>query len=986
MRFSLSRRNFLKMLGFGSASTALSSCSSEPIDKIIPYLIPPEEAVPGIADWYATLCRECPSGCGLLAKIREGRPIKVEGNPHHPVNRGGLCMRGQASLQSLFNPDRIRTPMIKRESGDFQTISWKDAEKEILDILKTKIDQQKTGEIAVITPLIKGSLERLLKKWMDAFHIKNHLIYEPISYEDIKEANRIVFSKAEIPLYSIEKAEMILSFGADFLETWISPVEYSKAFGNMKRVDIKRQLIYIGQRMSLTAANADEWISLKPGTEKALILGLIHFILKEKLHSDLPFLELELIKGLVKDFSLDRVSSHTGVSQQTIERIGKEFSKANPGLALGGGIAVKGLYATDISVAVNLLNYICGNIGRTVRFGHEIGIGRVNPYRDMLRLIESIEQSRLKVLLLYNVNLMYNLPDSSGFQEAIKRIPHVISISQFMDDTAKEANLIIPSSMSFEEWGDYMPRKGVFGLQQPVIKPLFESRGFGDILLSLVRSIDEKQKGQIPWNNFHDYLKNSWKGIHKDLSPEIGFDHFWEGSLRRGGVFRAETDKEVKLSTKVSLDSKIDLKDKEDEKSSTLLLYPSIKYFDGRGANKPLLQEISDPLSKIAWDTYLEMNPETAVALKVVEGDFVSVESKDGRMELPVHIYEGIRKDVVAVPLGLGHIEYGRYAKQRGVNPINLLSKKTEEISGGVIWSPIFVKIERINKKKSLASTQGGRRQFGRGIAQALFFSIGKGILHLKTEKDIKKEIKEGKKRDMYKPHPYPEHKWGMVIDLNACIGCSACVAACYMENNIGIVGEREVIRGREMEWIRIEKYVENKGNGLDIRFVPMLCQHCENAPCEPVCPVYAAYHNPEGLNAQIYNRCVGTRYCSNNCPYKVRRFNWFSHSWPEPLNWQLNPDVTVREVGVMEKCTFCIQRIREKKEVAKEEGRRLRDGEIIPACAQTCPTEAIVFGDLKDPKSRVSKLWNSQRGYRVLEEINTKPSVVYLKKIKREI
>lgn len=982
MRFSLNRRNFLKMLGLGGASATLSSCGSEPTDKIIPYLIPPEESVPGIADWYATVCRECPAGCGLLAKLREGRPIKVEGNPHHPVNRGGLCMRGQGSLQGLYNPDRIKTPLMKRDIKDFEKVSWKDAEKEIFDILKTKIDQQKSDEIAVITPLITGSLEELLKKWMDAFYIKNHLIYEPISYEDIKEANRIVFSKSEIPLYSIEEAKMILSFGADFLETWISPVEYSKAFGNMKRADIKRQFIYIGQRMSLTAANADEWINLKPGTEKALILGLIHFILEEKLNTNLPFEELEMIKGFVEDFSLDRASSYTGISQQTIERIGKAFSIAKPGLALSGGIGVKGLYATDISVAVNLLNYICGNIGKTVRFGHEVGIGRVNPYRDMLRLTESIEQSRIEVLLIYNVNPVYNLPDSSGFKEAIKHIPYVVSFSPFMDDTAKEANLIMPSSLPFEEWGDYQPRNGVYGLQQPVMRPLFESRGFGDILLSLAKGINGNKTEKLSLNSFHDYLKDSWKRIHKELSPETDFDNFWEESLRRGGVFRAGADKEVKLSTKISLDSKIDLKKGEGDKPYTLLLYPSIKYLDGRGANKPLLHEISDPISKIAWDSYLEMNPETAAGLRVVEGDFVSVESPDGKIKLPVHIYEGIRRDVVAIPLGLGHKEYGRYAKQRGVNPINLLSKKTEEISGGMIWSPLNIKIDRVNKKKSLASTQGGRRQFGRRIAQALFFSMGKGILHLKTEKDIKKE----KRRDIYKPYPYREHKWGMVVDLNACIGCNACVAACYMENNIGIVGEREVIRGREMAWIRIEKYIENRGNGLDVRFIPMLCQHCENAPCEPVCPVYATYHNPEGLNAQIYNRCVGTRYCSNNCPYKVRRFNWFSHAWPEPLNWQLNPDVTVREAGVMEKCTFCIQRIREKKEIAKEEERRLRDGEIIPACAQTCPTEAIIFGDLKDPESKVSKLWKNQRSYRVLEELNTKPSVVYLKKIKREI
>jgi molybdopterin-containing oxidoreductase family iron-sulfur binding subunit len=971
LRFSLNRRNFFKILGISGVSGIFSNCTSEPVERIIPYLISPDESIPGIADWYATLCRECPSGCGILVKLREGRPIKVEGNSFHPINRGGVCIRGQTSLQALYNPDRIKSPMRRKKSGKVEIISWEEVEKNLLDVFIEQIDKKRTDEIAIITPLITGSLERFLRKWMALFHIKNYLIYEPISYEGIKEANRILLSQPEIPLYSIEDAELIFSFGADFLETWLSPVEYAKSFGIMKGEDKKGRFVYIGPRMSLTAANADEWIDLKPGKEIVLIMGILNILLREKQENKLLPEERIAVKRLVKAYTPQRVASETGIPSGKIITLAKAFSKADPGLAIAGN------NDTYTSIAVNLLNYTAGNIGKTVHFGHEASLSRVNSYRDILELIELINRSKIKVLILYNVNPVYNLPNSSGFREAIKKVPHVISISAFMDDTTKESDLIIPSSLSFEEWGDYSPRKGIYGLNQPLIKPLYKTKGFGDILLNLARGVNKEIKRELPWNSFKDYLRDSWRELKDEFYPEENFDNFWEESLRRGGVWKIHRDKRVKLSSEGLNISTIEFKEEKD-KPYTLLLYPSIRYFDGRDANKPIIQEIPDPISKIAWDSYLEINPKTASILEVLEGDFVTVKSANGNLEIPVHIYEGIREDTLGISMGLGHREYGRYAKERGVNPINLLSNDPEKISGSMIWYPLKVSIDKIRKKKYLASTDGSRRQFGRKIVQSLFIGIGKGISRVKSKKEIK--------RDMYKPHPYKEHKWGMVIDLNLCTGCNACVAACYMENNIPIVGEKEVIRGREMSWIRIERYIENNGKGIEISFIPMLCQQCDNAPCEPVCPVYATYHNPEGLNAQIYNRCVGTRYCSNNCPYKVRRFNWFSHSWPEPLNWQLNPDVTVRSVGVMEKCTFCVQRIREKKEIAKEEGRRIKDGEIIPACAQTCPTGAIIFGDFKDPESKIYKLANNPRGYRVLEELNTKPSVIYLKRIKREI
>ena len=415
----------------------------------------------------------------------------------------------------------------------------------------------------------------------------------------------------------------------------------------------------------------------------------------------------------------------------------------------------------------------------------------------------------------------------------------------------------------------------------------------------------------------------------------------------------------------------------DERRALTLIAYPSLHFLDGRGANRPWLQEIPDPLLKTAWGSGAEMTPETAAAIGAQDGQLVTLESDHGAVDATVVLNPHLHPGVVAIQIGQGHTDFGRYATGRGVNPMVLLDPEPEATSGGPRWAGTRVDATPRELHRPVARLQQTFDQDGREIAQAVSrAALDAGDVH-----------PDEPHFSLYPEHEHPTHRWGMAIDLNSCNGCNACVTACYAENNVPVLGADRMVRGRTMSWLRIERFVETRpaasgGEQVDSRFLPMLCQHCDHAPCESVCPVYATYHNEEGLNAQIYNRCVGTRYCSNNCPYKVRRFNWWDPEFPEPLNLQLNPDVTVRSAGVMEKCTFCVQRIQEGKDRARDEHRPVQDGDVTPACAQTCPAQAIVFGDLNDPDSRVSQLSAADRGYHALGVLNTRPAVTYLKKV----
>lgn len=976
MASGLDRRNFLKLLG-ASAAAPVVSCASKPVETIIPYVVQPEEITPGVATYYATVCQECPAGCGMVVRTREGRAVKVEGNPSHPINRGALCARGQASLQGLYNPDRIRQPLYRNEAGELTPLSWPEAEALLVERLQKIRAEGRVDKIAFLAGQLPDSVYQLTAQWLETLGSRRLMTYEPFGFEALRQANQVCFQQAAMPAYDLAKARFLLGLGADFLETWHSPTHYAKAFSQMHGATSSGRFVQVEPRMSLTGANADEWIAIKPGREAFFALGLAHLILP---NSAVPAEEKTRLSQLLEPYTPDRVAAVTEVPVETIKRLAREFVSHGPSLALGGGIAASSRQETASLIAVNLLNYIAGNIGQTVHFYETQERPQVSSYTALSSLTDEMQRGEIPLLLLANTNPAFSLPPSSGFAEALTHVPFVVSFSSFPDETTEQADLVLPDHTPLESWGDSHPEAGVYGLMQPVMPPVFETQALSDTLLSVAAQVDEALSESLPWKNFFEYLQTSWKERHGESGEPGDFDTFWRQALQQGGVWQAKEPLPVQLSPAVFETSfsepTFDRPAGVDEDALTFIAYPSSRYYDGRGANKPWLQELPDPITQAVWDSWLEMHPETAERLGIAEGDLLTLTSPHGTIEASAYFYTGLRRDTVAMPIGLGHSAYGRYAQGRGANPAHLLSAQPETASGGFPWLSTTVRLARTGKRAPLVTTDGSRQQLGRGIAQAV--TPGQHAESHHAEHPV---------RDMYPEVEYAEYRWGMSIDLSACIGCGACVTACYAENNIPVVGEDMVAQGREMSWLRIERYFEEEQEGADapeVRFAPMLCQHCGNAPCEPVCPVYATYHNPEGLNAQIYNRCVGTRYCANNCSYKVRRFNWSEADWPQPLNRQLNPDVTIREPGVMEKCTFCVQRIQEGKDRAKDEDRPVRDGEVTPACAQTCPTQALTFGNLQDPASRVSQQSHDSRGYKVFESLNTKPAITYLKKVRR--
>ncbi len=1012
----MDRRTFLKTAGIGSISVAYG-CKSNYDKNIFSLVTAPEDFVTGQAVWYASTCMECPAGCGILAKNLEGRVIKLEGNPAHPVNRGKLCVRGQAALQSVYDPDRLMVPQLKT-GQTFKAISFDQA----ADILKERMHaaSQKGGNrVQLLTGMTSAPLDTLFATTLEAFGQGPVAVYEPFAHDALRAAHQAIFAKPVLPSFHMERSDFILGFGADFIETWLSPVEYIRKFKAMHSPDdgTKGMFVHAGPYMSLTAANADKFLPVTSGTEYMVALGLIRQILATRppdhLPDHLPAPFLKELAAVVKPYKTDIVEAYTGLAAADQQRLAESLLASHSPLVLGSTATTMADTSFALEMAVTLMNLLLDKDLALYDFEQRHALERVMTAKQTADLFKKAVNDPTELFLFYNTNPLFTFPGNTDLQEIFNRRDiFKISFSNFMDETSQNADLVFPVQLPLETWDSYASNTACISTLQPAMGRLTQAPSIGDVFLDL--SDQERQ--------FEDYYQYLADYLYTHL-PEKSKARFIE-TIQTGGIFESDQKSNVQRpafdpGSIQTLKRTLDSLEPSEKPELKFLAVPSIRLYDGRGANKSWLNEIPDPVTSIAWETMLMIHPSTLEEHGFAHGDVLTIASNDHTISAPVYSYTGVAPGVMVMQTGQGHKSYGRYAAGFGSNPIDLLSG-TLATSDFLSYLITPTSVKQTGRVEALPQTDGSRSQYKRKIALSMVTGNGHGKNdHGKSgghgdsgghgESDghgdsgghgnaqgpgldmnqfpLTLPTKEGydKKRDVYAAHDHEGYRWGMIVDLDKCVGCDACVAACYAENNIGVVGKEQIIKGREMAWLRIERYQDQN---IDDRliFLPMMCQHCDAAPCESVCPVYAPHHSKEGLNNQVYNRCIGTRFCAQNCPYKVRKFNWFDWERPKPLDLQLNPDVTARSKGIMEKCSFCVQRIKKAHNQAKNENRKIRDGEVQPACVQTCPANALTFGNFLDKNSAVSRLARDLRAYQVLGYLNTKPAVIYLKKRVQEL
>ena len=903
------RRNFLKIMGFSVSALPLTGCIKIPVRKALPYLNKQPDTIPGVANWYASTYNRTP----ILLKTREGRPIKVEGNDKSLTTLGGTCAQDQASVLSLYDSNRLRSAMV-----DGKAVEWDAFDK----ALKAALTNTQ-GEVVVVTPSMFSPSEVALLKEFNG----SHIAYDATSSSAQVKANELAFGSRSLTEYNFEAANVVVSFGADFLGTFGNSVANTKQYSrrrSAKHADGMNKHIQVEAVMTMTGSNADYRYTKSLADQKDILLSVL---------------------AGVGGTSHNASSENKEVAAQIVKEL-----KANAGKSL----LLVGDNDVNAQMIAYKINTLLGNYGSTLWVAKNEGEVLADD-TAFEGLVDKMNAGSVGAVFFIGVNPLYTFHNKEKIEKALAKVKTRVSFAMSADETSVACNYIAPRNHPYESWSDTLVSSTEVSFTQPVIQPLFGSRMWAETIMALMG-----KEG-----SFYDYIKARWS-TKTDWNKALH-----DGVVAINTSVNTVSDKGVSVESYVSA-----FKKAKAGNGLNIITYQKYAVGNGEMANNPWLQELPDPITKATWDNYVMVSPSYAKAQGIKSGDVVELASATHKVKLPAIVQPGTEKNTVAVALGYGRSVAGKVGKNLGANAYPFVT-----YNGSLDYAGSFGSLNKTGEHKGLAQTQTHHSMEGRDIIRETTFA--EYVNNPKSGNEVPKP----KMVNIYPGHKKDGHQWAMAINLASCTGCSSCIISCNAENNVPVVGRKEIANKRDMHWLRIDRYYKGDENQPEVAHMPMLCQHCDNAPCENVCPVMATVQSSDGLNQQVYNRCVGTRYCANNCPYKVRRFNWFNYDHSDKYERMvLNPDVSVRTRGIMEKCSMCVQRIQEGKLTAKRERRELQDGDIKLACQQSCPAEdGILFGDMNDPNSKISQALADERKYVVLEELNVQPRVNYLTKIRNK-